>query len=130
LNIGPDAHGTIPEESLKVLEEVGLWMEKNHKSIYDCDYAGIEKPENGRITRNGAKLYYHIFENTFGPMPIRGIGKDQIKSIRSLSTGHEIPISTSWVHSDYPNIVFADLGPDPVLPDPVDTVLEIELQSE
>ena len=39
----------------------------------------------------------------------------------------EVPISDSWVHTDYPDIVFANLGPDPVLPDAVDTVLEVEL---
>ena len=38
-----------------------------------------------------------------------------------------MPISTIWVHSDYPDIAFVDLGPDPVLPDPVDYVLEVEM---
>ena len=45
-----------------------------------------------------------------------------------LADGAEVPLSDSWVHSDYPNITFVDLGPDPVLPDPVDTVLEISLK--
>jgi alpha-L-fucosidase len=130
LNVGPDAHGHIPEESMRILEQVGVWMRKNQESIYHCGYADLEQPESGRITRNGSKLYYHIYENTFGPMPLRGIKKDQIISIRRLRDGCEIPISTSWVHSDYPDIVFANLGPDPVLPDPVDTVLVVELRSE
>ena len=52
---------------------------------------------------------------------------DKVKKIRMLATGHEVPVSTSWVHSDYPDVVFADLGTNPVLPDPVDTVLEVEL---
>ena len=38
--------------------------------------------------------------------------------------------STSWVHSDYPDIVFADLGLDPVLPDQTDTVLDVILTDE
>lgn len=50
-----------------------------------------------------------------------------IKKIRLLCDGSEVPISDSWVHTDYPDIVFANLGPDPVLPDAVDTVLEVEL---
>ena len=54
--------------------------------------------------------------------------KKRIKAIRYLATGAEIPVSTSWVHSDYPEIVFADLGPDPELPDKVDTVIEIILK--
>ena len=48
--------------------------------------------------------------------------------LRWLATGAEIPVSTSWVHSDYPDIVFANLGPDPVLPDEIDTVLEVTLK--
>ena len=63
-------------------------------------------------------------------MPLPGIEKDQVESIRYLATGAEVPISTSWVHSDYPDIVFANLGPDPVLPDPVDTVLDVTLRED
>lgn len=129
LNVGPDAQGRIPEKSLEILAQIGAWMEKNSESIYGCGVAGLEKPEYGRITRKGNKLYIHIFDNTLGPLPLFGIEKDRIGSIRRLADGSEVPISTSWVHSDYPELTFADLGPDPVLPDPVDTVLEVRLKS-
>ena len=128
LNVGPDAKGNIPDASQKILSEIGTWMKKNKNSIYACGKAGIPKPDNGRLTRNGNKLYYHLYENTIGPMPLIGIKKDQVKSIRYLATGAEVPISTSWVHTDYPDIVFADLGPNPILPDGVDTVLEVTLK--
>ena len=129
LNVGPDAQGRIPEKSLEILAQIGAWMEKNSESIYGCGVAGLEKPEYGRITRKGNKLYIHIFDNTLGPLPLFGIEKDRIAAIRRLADGSEVPISTSWVHSDYPELTFADLGPDPVLPDPVDTVLEVRLKS-
>ena len=128
LNVGPDAKGNIPDASQKILSEIGAWMKKNKNSIYGCGKAGIPKPDNGRLTRNGNKLYYHLYENTIGPMPLMGIKKDQVKSIRYLATGAEVPISTSWVHTDYPDIVFADLCPNPILPDGVDTVLEVTLK--
>lgn len=128
LNVGPDAKGNIPDASQKILSEIGTWMKKNKNSIYGCGKAGIPKPDNGRLTRNGNKLYYHLYENTIGPMPLMGIKKDQVKSIRYLATGAEVPISTSWVHTDYPDIVFADLGSNPILPDGVDTVLEVTLK--
>ncbi len=130
LNVGPDARGNIPPQSMAILEEIGAWMKKNGNSIYGCGKAGIEKPEYGRITRNGNRVYYHLFENTIGPMPLTGIRPEEVDCIRRLATGTEIPISTSWVHSDYPDIVFADLGPDPILPDPVDTVLEVRLKAQ
>lgn len=128
LNVGPDGRGNIPPESLTILSQIGAWMEKNGQSIYGCGRADTEKPEYGRVTQKGNKLYFHMFENTLGPVPLMGLKKDRIANIRLLATGQQIPISTSWVHSDYPQIVFADLGDDPVLPDPVDTVLEIELK--
>ena len=58
------------------------------------------------------------------------LSKDRLKGIRYLATGAEVPVSTSWVHSDYPDIVFADLGLDPVLPDQTDTVLDVILTEE
>lgn len=128
LNVGPDARGNIPNESLEILKIIGKWMKLNSKSIYECGMAELPKPDFGRITRNNNKIYYHMFENTIGPIPLQGLVKEDIKSIRLLSTGAEVPISKSWVHSDYPDIVFADLGLNPILPDEIDTVLEVELK--
>ena len=128
LNVGPDGDGRIPPQSLEILAGIGAWMEKNSPSIRCCGPANLEKPEFGRITRNGDHLYFHIFENTLGPLPLLGLKKEQVASLRLLDGGKPVSISTSWVHSDYPEILFADLGPNPVLPDPVDTVLEVTLK--
>jgi alpha-L-fucosidase len=128
LNVGPDGDGNIPPEAREILTQIAVWMEKNAESIRNCGAAGLEKPEYGRLTRNGNQLYVHIFENTLGALPILGIQKQQVESLRLLHDGRPIPISTSWVHSDYPQILFADLGADPALPDPVDTVLEVRLK--
>ena len=128
LNVGPDARGNFPPESLERLKAIGSWMKFNHPSIYGCGKSGIEKPDYGRVTRNGNRLYFHIYENTLGPLPLMGLKKEQISRIRWLATGAEIQISTSWVHSDYPEIVFADLGENPVLPDAVDTVIEVTVK--
>ena len=128
LNVGPDAEGRFPKESLAILREIGAWMKDNGESIYGCGPAGIEKPDFGRVTRKGNSLYFHLFENTIGPVPLFGVDKERIACIRRVADGSEVPLSTSWVHSDYPDLAFADLGPDPVLPDPTDTVLEVRLK--
>ena len=128
LNVGPDARGNIPPQSLEILRQIGAWMKDNSPSIYGCGKAGMAKPDTGRITRKGNKLYYHLFENTIGPMPLAGLKREQIDHVRLLATGGEVPLSNSWMSSNYPEIVFADLGLDPVLPDPVDTVLEVTLK--
>ena len=128
LNIGPDATGRIPQRSLEIMAEMGRWMDRNGQSIYGCGPAGLAKPDYGRITRRGNTLYYHLYENTIGPMPLSGLEKDKVQAIRRLADGTEVQLSTNWVHSDYPDVVFVDLGPDPVLPDSTDTVLEVRLK--
>ena len=128
LNVGPDAQGNIPPQSQAILRDIGRWMHDNAESIYGCGRSELPRPEFGRITQKDKTLYFHMYENTMGPAPLLGLRAEDVAGIRLLSTGHEIPVSTSWVHSDYPDIVFADLGPDPVLPDPVDTVLKVMLK--
>lgn len=128
LNVGPDARGNIPEESLERLESMGRWMKKNGGSVCGCGKAELPKPDYGRVTARGDRLYFHVYENTVGPLPLIGLRREDIRAIRFLATGAEIHISDSWVHSDYPDIVFADLGPDPCLPDEVDTVIEVILK--
>ena len=82
LNVGPDARGNIPEESIERLAEIGKWMKKNGESIYGCGKAGIEKPDFGRVTRHGNHLYFHVYENTVGPLPLPGVKKEEIQAIR------------------------------------------------
>ena len=128
LNVGPDARGNIPPQSQAILRDIGRWMHDNAESIYGCGRSELPRPEFGRITQKDKTLYFHMYENTMGPVPLLGLRAEDVAGIRLLSTGQEIPVSTSWVHSDYPDIVFADLGPNPVLPDPVDTVLKVMLK--
>ena len=125
LNVGPDAKGVFPPEAQNILHEIAAWMHLNEDSVHGCGKSILPKPEFGRITAKEGKLYFHVFDNTVGPLPLIGIPVEKICSIRYLATGAEIPVSTSWTHSDYPDIVFADLGPNPVLPDQTDTVIEV-----
>lgn len=127
INVGPDARGVIPPQSVAILEEVGRWMQLNSKSIYGCGYADIDKPEYGRITRNGKFLYYHVLDNPVGYIPLDGVRKDDVKKIRLLATGTELKVVQDWVANNYDD-TFVTLGPDPVLPDAVDTVIEVELK--
>lgn len=128
LNVGPDAYGNIPQESLEILSKIGAWMKKNGASIYGCAGSGLPKPENGRITRNGSRLYYHIMENTIGGIPLYGISRDQIQSIRLLSDGSEVEVPQNWMVENYPDMTFVNVTDTPYLPDAVDTVLEIILK--
>ncbi len=128
LNVGPDAKGNIPEESYKILGEVGAWMKKNGDSVYGCKAADIPKPENGRITQNGSKLYYHIYEPAINSVPLTGIQRDKVEKVRLLADGSELVVADDWIVNNYPDIVFVSITDTPYLPDPVDTVVEVTLK--
>lgn len=128
LNVGPDAKGRFPRESLEILAEIGRWMERNGQSVYGCGPSGLEKPDYGRVTRRGDTLYFHIFDNTIGSLPLTGLRHEDICSIRRLADGSEVLVAKGWVYDNYPDVVFANLGEDPVLPDAADTVLEVRVK--
>ena len=60
LNVGPDARGQFPKESIQVLNEISEWMKLNQDSIYGCTKCELDKPEWGRYTQKGNKIYAHI----------------------------------------------------------------------
>lgn len=130
LNVGPDARGRIPAPSLDILAGIGRWMADNSQSIYGCGKAGIDKPEYGRVTRRGNKLYYHVFDNPIGYVPLNGLKPGQAKSVRLLSTGAQLSLAGSWITNNYPQYDFVSLGGNPVPPDIIDTVIEVTLGDE
>lgn len=125
LNVGPDAKGIIPEESVEILEEVGRWMDKNSESIYGCGASDLPKPEWGRYTQKGKKLYAHVYDNSIGPLNLRGLN-GKIKKVRLLADGSELKLLEPWNAVAYSDDAFVHLGSSK-LPDELDTVLEIEL---
>ena len=88
----------------------------------------LAPPENGRITRKGNKLYYHIMEPAIGSIPLYGIRREEVLHIRLLCDGTELPIINNWIVNNYPDIVFVDVSETPCLPDSTDTVVEITLK--
>ena len=131
LNVGPDAKGRIPSDSVRILEEVGRWMANNGESIYGCGISDYEKPEWGRYTQKGNKLYAHVMEPQAGGICLSGLA-GKIKKMRLLSDGSEIKSGQYWNLSEYPKDAFFFLNPGSYdnypLPDPVDTVVEITLK--
>lgn len=65
LNIGPRGDGSVPEESIAILEEVGSFMEKNGESIYGSKVLPLYPYDIdwGYFTAKKGKLYIHIFED-------------------------------------------------------------------
>jgi alpha-L-fucosidase len=62
LNIGPEPDGTVPAESVRILETVGGWLETNGEAIYGTDGgASISFGNCTNFTREGNTLYIHVY---------------------------------------------------------------------
>lgn len=130
LNVGPDARGRIPEESVRILKEIGGWMEKNGESIYGNTACSLPKPEWGRYTQKGDVIYAHVMEAPLGALPLYGIPPEKVKRVTYVADGSEVNRQRGWNTAQYPDISFVSFGEDSVftypLPDQRDTVLKIE----
>ena len=62
LNIGPKADGTFPRASIERLENIARWMKLNSESIHGTSSSPFPRPEFGRFTAKGNKVYAHIFD--------------------------------------------------------------------
>ena len=126
LNVGPNAKGEIPQESLDILREVGSWMRANGDSIYRCGPSFLSKPEWGRYTQHENLVYAHIYDRGIGPINFRNLG-GKIESARLLADGAEIKIDKPWNAHDYAQDAFIQLNGQK-LPDARDTVVALKLK--
>lgn len=64
LNIGPRGDGSIPEESIEILDRVGTYLKENGESIYGVEQTPCYPYEINwaEFTHRKNKLYIHIFE--------------------------------------------------------------------
>ena len=132
MNVGPDARGNIPKESVAILQEIGRWMKLNGESVYGCGVSSLPKPEWGRYTQRGDTIYAHVYEPPLGALPLTGIAPDQLESVLYVADGSQVRPGYGWNTALYKDVSFVSFGQDPVftypLPDPVDTVLRIQLK--
>ena len=61
LNVGPTPEGLFPDAIEQRLAAIGKWMAVNSESIYGTSASPIGRPEWGRCTAKGNKLYLHVF---------------------------------------------------------------------
>lgn len=63
LNIGPRPDGTLPEQAIKRLEDMGKWLEANGEAIYGTTAGCVKDQEWGVSTQKGNVLYLHIMKH-------------------------------------------------------------------
>jgi alpha-L-fucosidase len=99
LNIGPKADGTIPQESIDLLKNVGTWMKVNGEAIYGTSSSPFGLFPWGRCTRkeNGKNttLYFSVFDwPKDGKLTIPAL-KNKVISAKLLEGGSKLETSTT-----------------------------------
>lgn len=63
LNIGPKGDGTVPDQTIAILDSFGNWMNVYGNSIYGTTRSPYNKePDWGFYTKKQGKLYVHVFK--------------------------------------------------------------------
>ncbi len=107
LNVGPDARGIIPADSVSELKKVGNWLAINGDAIYGCGAAGLcYRPSWGCVTRKENRLYLIVFDESAARISLTGIG-GKIAACRLLGSG---PVSFQESNHDEEQRLAVDLG--------------------
>jgi alpha-L-fucosidase len=122
LNIGPKPDGSIPEESARIFNEVGQWMQRNGESIYGSDPCQVRRNNYASFTRKGNTLYMHVHFWPGQTVAISGL-LTSVKSAHLLSTGKSVK-----VEQDKYRVRFTGLPS--AAPDHPITTIAIECESE
>lgn len=91
LNIGPKDDGTIPQESIDRLKQIGEWMKVNGEAIYATKASPLAPQPWGRVTRkesaSNTTLYLSVFDwPKDGKLVIPGL-KNKVSSATLLAGG-------------------------------------------
>lgn len=112
LNVGPDGTGRIPEQSARILREVGLWVHAHENAIEGTDPTPFGPLAWGECTVRGDTLYLFVFDwPADGRLIVPGL-KTKIKNAR-LEGGRKLPIKSDM---DAVEITLPAQRPDVLIP--------------
>lgn len=89
LNIGPKPDGSIPEPSVRILSEVGEWMQTNGHTIYESDLCQVRRSNYASFTRKGNTLFMHVHFWPGEYVAISGL-RAKVKSAHLLKSGADV----------------------------------------
>jgi len=128
LNVGPRGDGSIPDESVRILEEVGGWMEKNGESLFGTDlftYGLQDRGDHrndwnsfGLLTARGNSLFW-LVEKWVGNTLTRAGLECAVRNVTLL--GDDAPVEFSQSNG---KVTLTGLPQEP--PDPVCPVLRLD----
>jgi alpha-L-fucosidase len=112
LDIGPKPDGTIPDEQVNILKELGAWNKRNGTAIFNT-IGGIPQGHfygPTTLSKDSTTLYLFLHGKTSGPVMVKGLD-NKIKAIEVLGSGAKLKSKVvgkiSW--SPVPGLVYIDV---------------------
>lgn len=102
LNVGPSAEGEIPEESVKRLKQIGQWIKRNKRAIYETNPSPFRYEFAwGAMTMKENELYLFIDHETWPkePLEIYGI-KNKVLRGYSLVDPEEKSLPIQQIYNE------------------------------
>jgi len=122
LNIGPMPDGSVPEQSARILTEVGQWLSRNGAAIYESDVAQPTRSNYASFTRKGNTLFMHVHYWPGSTVTMAAL-LTKVKSARLLASGQSVQF-----RQDPYRVQFINLPQQ--APDTPITTIAIECESE
>ncbi len=128
LDIGPRADGTIPDEEVHVLKELGKWNKKHEKAIFGT-MGGIPQGHfygPTTLSKDSTSLFLFLPGKVSGQVMVKGLD-NKIQDITVVGNGakltHKIVGKISW--SPVPGLIYINVPAN--VQDEYMTVLELKL---
>jgi alpha-L-fucosidase len=122
LNIGPKADGSVPEPSVRILNEVGQWLETNGAAIYATDKCLFLHGDICGFTRKKNTLFTHVYFWPGETVTIGGV-TTRVRSAKLLANNADVTFTQKGRQ-----LIFSHLPAQ--APDNPVTVIMAECESE
>lgn len=122
LNIGPKGDGSIPEPSIRILTDVGRWMDHYAPLIHHADPCRVKRSVFANFTRQGSTLFVHAY---FWPGETLALGglQQKVISAKLYPSGQPVKFEQERFRVRF-------LGLPASAPDPIATVIAVECDGE
>jgi len=112
LNVGPDGKGRIPDQSARILRQVGQWVHAHEAAIHGADPTPFGQLAWGECTARGNTLYLHVFQwPEDGRLVVPGL-KTPVQTAR-LEAGSELAVEPA---AEYLTLALPANRPDTLIP--------------
>jgi alpha-L-fucosidase len=136
LNIGPKPDGSIPQESIDILQAVGKWTHQNGEAIYGTERSNFDWHVYAQFTQRGNTVYAHVnnwpgdtpaeqWLSFYQPPSVISFGgfRTKVKSAKLLTSGKPL----TFMQDD---LALRITGLPSAAPDEPSTVIILECDGE